>query len=60
MRRSDHFETFLATKYPTSKRFGLEGCEVRIALTMALPTMALLLTLALLTTALLTRCSSWA
>ena len=27
--RSDHFETFLATKYPTSKRFGLEGCEVR-------------------------------
>ena len=27
---SDHFETFLATKYPTSKRFGLEGCEVLI------------------------------
>ncbi|KAL1511870.1 hypothetical protein AB1Y20_005154 [Prymnesium parvum] len=24
---SDHFEAFLATKYSTSKRFGLEGCE---------------------------------
>jgi 2-oxoglutarate dehydrogenase E1 component len=27
---SDHFEAFLANKYPTSKRFGLEGCEVLI------------------------------
>lgn len=24
---SDHFERFVATKYPTEKRFGLEGCE---------------------------------
>ena len=28
--RSDHFEGFLANKYPTAKRFGLEGCEVLI------------------------------
>ena len=27
---SDHFESFLANKYPTAKRFGLEGCEVLI------------------------------
>jgi len=27
---SDHFEGFLANKYSTSKRFGLEGCEVLI------------------------------
>ena len=27
---SDHFEAFLANKYPTAKRFGLEGCEVLI------------------------------
>jgi len=26
---SDHFEAFLANKYSTAKRFGLEGCEVR-------------------------------
>jgi 2-oxoglutarate dehydrogenase E1 component len=25
---SDHFESFLANKYSTAKRFGLEGCEV--------------------------------
>ncbi|KAI8998092.1 thiamine diphosphate-binding protein [Gaertneriomyces semiglobifer] len=24
---SDHFERFVAKKYPTEKRFGLEGCE---------------------------------
>ena len=24
---SDHFEAFLAQKYATAKRFGLEGCE---------------------------------
>ena len=24
---SDHFEAFLANKYSTAKRFGLEGCE---------------------------------
>ncbi|KAI9105905.1 thiamine diphosphate-binding protein [Phlyctochytrium arcticum] len=24
---SDHFERFVATKFPTEKRFGLEGCE---------------------------------
>merc|ERR1712185_885813 len=27
---SDHFEAFLAQKYATAKRFGLEGCEVLI------------------------------
>ena len=27
---SDHFEAFLASKYSTAKRFGLEGCEVLI------------------------------
>ena len=27
---SDHFEGFLAQKYATAKRFGLEGCEVLI------------------------------
>ncbi len=27
---SDHFESFLANKYSTAKRFGLEGCEVLI------------------------------
>ena len=27
---SDHFEAFLAKKYATAKRFGLEGCEVLI------------------------------
>lgn len=27
---SDHFESFLASKYSTAKRFGLEGCEVLI------------------------------
>jgi len=27
---SDHFESFLASKYSTTKRFGLEGCEVLI------------------------------
>lgn len=27
---SDHFEAFLANKYSTSKRFGLEGCESMI------------------------------
>jgi len=27
---SDHFEAFLASKYSTVKRFGLEGCEVLI------------------------------
>jgi 2-oxoglutarate dehydrogenase E1 component len=24
---SDHFEKFVSTKYPSEKRFGLEGCE---------------------------------
>ena len=24
---SDSFERFVATKYPSEKRFGLEGCE---------------------------------
>jgi len=28
--RSTHFEQFLAKKYPTEKRFGLEGCDVLI------------------------------
>ena len=27
---SDHFEAFLAQKYATAKRFGLEGCEVLV------------------------------
>jgi len=27
---SDHFEAFLANKYSTAKRFGLEGCEALI------------------------------
>ena len=27
---SDHFESFLANKCSTAKRFGLEGCEVLI------------------------------
>ena len=27
---SDHFEAFLASKYSTTKRFGLEGCEALI------------------------------
>jgi len=27
---SDHFESFLASKYSTAKRFGLEGCEALI------------------------------
>ena len=26
--RSTHFEGFLAKKWPSEKRFGLEGCEV--------------------------------
>lgn len=28
--RSTKFEDFLAKKYPSEKRFGLEGCEVLI------------------------------
>jgi 2-oxoglutarate dehydrogenase E1 component len=24
---SDHFERFVSAKYPSEKRFGLEGCE---------------------------------
>jgi 2-oxoglutarate dehydrogenase E1 component len=27
---SDHFERFVSTKYPSEKRFGLEGCEALI------------------------------
>jgi len=28
--RSTHFEQFLAKKYPSERRFGLEGCDVLI------------------------------
>jgi 2-oxoglutarate dehydrogenase E1 component len=27
---SDHFEQFVSKKYPSEKRFGLEGCETLI------------------------------